>query len=90
MTTPKNMRAQSFSLKNGGAVHTYSNDETIILQIRHSTPTEEDILQPSFKVAVNLTPQEVLAIASELLLAVSHQIKDSSLLREAVSSGTNQ
>lgn len=90
MTTPKNMRAQSFSLKNGGAVHTYSNDETIILQIRHSTPTEEDILQPSFKVAVNLTPQEVLAIASELLLAVSRQIKQESQPSEPIGTEMNQ
>ena len=90
MTTPKNMRAQTFNLKHGGAIHTYCNDEVILLQIRRSTPTEEDILQPSVKVAVSLSPQEALAIASELLLAVSHQIKDSNLLREAVSSGTNQ
>jgi len=76
MTTPKNMRAQVFTLKNGGAVHTYSNNDAIYLQIRHSTPTEIDISQPSFKVAVNLSQEEALAIASELLLAVSHQLKD--------------
>jgi hypothetical protein len=90
MTTPKNMRAQTFTLKNGGAVHTYSNDEIILLQIRRSTPTEEDILQPSVKVAVNLSQQEALAIASELLLAVSRQLKDASQSSETVSLGINQ
>ncbi|GAP21938.1 hypothetical protein [Leptolinea tardivitalis] len=77
MTTPKNMRAQTFTLKNGGAVHTYINDDAIILQIRKTTPSEEDLLQPSFKVAVNLSPQEAMAIATELLLAVSKHLKDS-------------
>jgi len=90
MTTPKNMRAQTFTLKNGGAIHTYSNDEVILLQIRRSTPTEEDLLQPSVKVAVNLSQQEALAIASELLLAVSRQLKDASQSSETVSLGINQ
>jgi len=90
MTTPKNMRAQTFTLKNGGAIHTYSNDEIILLQIRRSTPTEEDILQPSVKVAVNLSQQEALAIASELLLALSRQLKDASQSSETVSLGINQ
>lgn len=90
MTTPKNMRAQTFTLKDGGAIHTYSNDEVILLQIRRSTPTEEDILQPSVKVAVNLSQQEALAIASELLFAVSRQLKDASQSSETVSLGINQ
>lgn len=77
MSTPKNMRAQAFSLNHGGAIHTYINDDSIILQIRKPTPTEEDLLQPSFKVAVSLSPQEAMAIATELLLAVSKHLKDS-------------
>ncbi len=89
MATPKSMRAQVFSLNHGGVVHTYINDDAILLQIRKSTPTEEDILQPSFKVAVHLTPQEALAIASELLLAVSRHIKDASLPDKFQPSGSN-
>ena len=65
----------AFTLENGGAVHAYSNEDVTILQIRKSKPTEEDILEPSFKVAVSLTPSEALAIASELLLAASHRLK---------------
>jgi len=67
----------AFTLENGGAVHAYSNENVTILQIRKSKPTEEDILEPSFKVAVSLTPSEALAIASELLIAASHQLKTS-------------
>jgi hypothetical protein len=77
MSTPKNMRAQVFSLNHGGAIHTYINDDAIILQIRKTTPSEEDLLQPSFKVAVSFSPQEAMAIATELLLAVSKHLKDS-------------
>lgn len=77
MSTPKNMRSQVFSLNHGGAIHTYINDDAIILQIRKTTPSEEDLLQPSFKVAVSLSPQEAMAIATELLLAVSKHLKDS-------------
>ena len=90
MATPKNMRAQAFNLNNGGAIHTYINDESILLQIRRSTPTEEDILQPSFKVAVTLTHREALALASELLLAVSRQFKDATLPNTLQSSGADQ
>jgi len=78
MTTPKIMRAKTFPLKNGGAIHTYCNDEVILIQIRRSTATEEDILQPSVKVAVHLSQQEALAIASELLQAASRQFKEAS------------
>jgi hypothetical protein len=42
------------------------------------------------KVAVNLSQQEALAIASELLLAVSCQLKDASQSSETVSLGINQ
>ncbi len=77
MSAPKNMRVQNFPQKNGGAVHIYSNNEVILLQIRHSTPTEEDVLQPSFKVAVSLTPAEALAIAGELVTAASRHFQES-------------
>lgn len=90
MATPKNMRAQAFNLINGGEIHTYINDESILLQIRRSTPTEEDILQSSFKVAVTLTQCEALALASELLLVVSSQLKDATFPNALYSLGANQ
>jgi len=73
MTTPKGMRAQRFLTASGDAVHIYSNKEKVVLQIRHEVPTETDLLSSSFKVAVELSDDDVLAIAGELLSAISLQ-----------------
>lgn len=89
IATPKNLRTQVFSLNHGGAEHTYNNDEIILPQIRKSMPVEEDI-QPSFKVAVNLTPLEALAFVTELLLAVPRHPKDSPKLDKSHPSGVRQ
>ncbi len=67
MTNPKGMRVRVFKLAHPGQLHIYSDAERLILQLRRSTPTEEDALPPSFKVAVQLTTNEALALASELL-----------------------
>jgi hypothetical protein len=71
MATPKGMRAQRIVTVSGDAVHIYSDKEKVILQIRHEVPTETNILESSFKVAVELSDDDVLAIAGELLSAVS-------------------
>ncbi len=75
MATPKNTRARIIAIQSGGAVHVYSNENGTYLQIRRSTPTEEDILQPSFKVAVCMTKEEIMALANELLIVASRQIQ---------------
>src|SRR2546428_10026766 len=41
------------------------------LQLRRKVPTQQDILAPSFKVAVSLTEDETLALAAELLSVVA-------------------
>ena len=41
------------------------------LQLRRKVPTQQDILAPSFKVAVSLTEDEALALAAELLSVVA-------------------
>jgi hypothetical protein len=71
MTNPKGMRATRIDTASGSAIHIYSNAEKIILQLRHSIPTEQDILTPSFKVAVELSDDEILALAGELLSVVT-------------------
>ena len=71
MATPKGMREQRFSTISGSAVHIYSNEKKVFLQIRNEVPTETDILASSFKVAVELADSDALAIASELLAAVA-------------------
>ncbi|MGD0088558.1 MAG: hypothetical protein ABSE73_01435 [Planctomycetota bacterium] len=73
--TPKGMRLQSFSVANGDAVHVYSNDSKLYLQIRHGVPTEVNIAAPSFKVAVELSAADALAIAGELLGVAAHSLR---------------
>jgi hypothetical protein len=69
MSTPKGMKCSNRRLVNGDRVLIYSDQERIVFQIRHQTPTEENLLDPSFKVAVTLSPADALLVASELLAA---------------------
>jgi hypothetical protein len=78
MGTPSGMRCTTFSLENGDKVLVYSDSSHIFLQLRHSTPTgptEQDILTPSFKVAVALHEGAALALASELVSIVATRLK---------------
>jgi hypothetical protein len=74
MATPKGMRTRVFKLNAIEQVHVYSNDQTLILQIRREVPTEEDILATSIKAAVCLSPSQALSLAGELLEAASQQL----------------
>jgi hypothetical protein len=74
MTNPKGLRSRSFPLEGDGQVMVYSGQDQIFLQLRREVPTETDVLQPPFKVAVSLTQAEALGLASELLQAVANQI----------------
>lgn len=60
-------------LQNGGQVMVYSNADQLFLQLNHETPTESNILEPSFKIALVLT-HEVLLLASERLQVATNQI----------------
>lgn len=71
MSTPAGMRHVPFSLATGDKVFIYSDSTRILLQLRRDVPTQQDILAPSFKVAVALTEGEALALASELLFVVA-------------------
>ena len=78
MSTPAGMRCVTFRLDNGDKVLVYSDAARIFLQLRHGTPTgpsDQDILTPSFKVAVSLTEGAALALASELLSVVAGRLK---------------
>ena len=69
MATPKGMKHFHRRLATGDSVLIYSNRDRLVLQLRHETPTEENLLDPSFKVAVELSPADALAIAHGLLPA---------------------
>lgn len=74
MSTPKGMRCVPRTLVTGDRLHIYSDADQIVLQLRHQVPTEEQLLDPSFKVAVRLSPAEAIAIASDLLNAALPQL----------------
>jgi len=73
MGAPPNMRRVTFRLENGDNVFVYSDATRILLQLRREVPTQQDILTPSFKVAVPLTEGEALALAAELLSVVANR-----------------
>jgi hypothetical protein len=75
MSTPKGMACRNFSLANHDQILLYHNAERIIMQLRHQVPTEENVLSPSFKVAVDLSPFEAIALASELLTIAAPRIQ---------------
>lgn len=75
MGTPSGMRCMTVALENGDKVLLYSDSVHLFLQLRHCMPTEQDILAPSFKVAVPLTDSEALAVASHLLSVVANRLK---------------
>jgi hypothetical protein len=69
------MRVQRFVTQSGDAVHIFSDQDRTVLQIRRDIPSERDLLSSSFKFAVELSDDVVLAIAGELLSAVSQKRK---------------
>ena len=67
MATPKGMRAVRLPVNGTDAVHVYSDDKRIWIQLRRKVPTERDIGKPSFKAALCLTPGTALKLGAELL-----------------------
>ncbi len=67
MATPKGLRATQFEVNATDAVHVYSDDDHIWLQLRRDVPTEQDIGRPTFKVALCLQPGTAHKLALELL-----------------------
>jgi hypothetical protein len=74
MSTPKGMKCTPRTLATGDKIHIYSDADHIVLQMRHQVPTEEQLLESSFKVAVALSPGEAIAVASDLLNAALPQL----------------
>ena len=61
------MRAQQFPVNASDAIHVYSDDSHIWLQIRRDVPTEQDIGRSSFKVALCLQPGTAHKLGLELM-----------------------
>jgi hypothetical protein len=67
MATPKGMRAIKYAVKATDAIHIYSDETHIWLQLRRDVPTEEDIGRTSFKVAVCVQPGTAQKLGLELM-----------------------
>lgn len=67
MATPKGMRAVQLPVNGTDAIHVYSDDQHIWLQLRRDVPTESDIGKPSFKAALCITPGTAHKLGLELL-----------------------
>jgi hypothetical protein len=67
VATPKGMRAQQFPVNASDAIHLYSDDNHIWLQIRRNVPTEQDIGRSSFKAALCLQPGTAEKLGLELM-----------------------
>lgn len=86
MAHPKGMRVWTRPVAEGAQAHIYSDDSQIVLQLRQAIATEDDILTPSFKVAITLRASDALALASELLNASGRVVaaRESQITGEAV------
>jgi hypothetical protein len=74
MSTPRGMKCIPRTLVSGDKALIYSDAHHIVLQLRHLVPSEEQLLEPSFKVGVELSAAEAIAIASDLLNAALPQL----------------
>jgi hypothetical protein len=75
MSTPKGMKCLSRTLAGGERVLLYSDASQIVLQVRRQVPTEEDLLSPSFKIAIALSPMEAAQLAGDLLSVALPQLQ---------------
>lgn len=67
MATPKGMRAIQLPVNATDAIHVYSDEQHIWLQLRRAVPSEQDIGRASFKIAFCLAPGTADKLGLELL-----------------------
>lgn len=67
VATPKGMRATQYPVNGSDAVHLYSDETHIWIQLRRDVPTEQDIGRSSFKVAFCLQPGTAEKLGLELM-----------------------
>jgi hypothetical protein len=82
------MRVVPFAIGSTDAVHVYSEVGRIQLQLRRDVPTEASIAKPSFKVALTLTPDQAIAVATELLTATTRKTSQSNGIAKPISPKT--
>lgn len=67
MATPKGMRAIQLPVNATDAVHVYSDDNHIWIQLRRDVPTDQDVGRSSFKVALCMQPGTAHKLGLELM-----------------------
>lgn len=67
MATPKGIRAVQLPVNGSDAIHVYSDDNHIWLQLRRDVPTDQDIGKSSFKVAICMQPGTAQKLGLELM-----------------------
>jgi hypothetical protein len=91
MATPKGMRSVQLPVNATDAVHVYSDEQHIWLQLRRDVPTEQDIGRPTFKVALCLTPGTAHKLGLELLnVAERNKDKQKAKIAAATPPGAKQ
>lgn len=69
MSNPSATRCFPVLAKFGGKVHLYVSDYEITLQIRREVASVDSLVEPSYKVAVELTSKQAAELALQLLSA---------------------
>jgi hypothetical protein len=67
VATPKGMRAVQLPVNATDAIHVFSDDNHIWLQLRRDVPTDQDIGRSSFKVALCMQPGTAHKLGLELM-----------------------
>jgi hypothetical protein len=89
MAVPKGMRAVQLSVNGSDAIHVYSDDNHIWLQLRRDVPTEQDIGRSSFKVAICIQPGTAHKLALELM-NIAERNKEKSKAKAAAGQKTSE
>jgi hypothetical protein len=75
MADTKGTRRHIIPLTKEEQIHVFSTNEDLYLQLRRKAEGEEQIREPSFKVAVRLSPIDALDLAAELMSIATVQLR---------------
>ena len=89
MATPKGMRAVQLAVNGNDAIHVYSDDNHIWLQLRRDVPTEQVIRRSSFKVAICMQPGTAHKLGLELM-NIAERNKEKSKAKAAAGQKTSK
>ena len=78
MPAPKGMRVVAVAISETDAVHIYSDDGHIWLQLRRHVPSAKTITTTSFKATLTLTQEQATAVANELLVVAKKKSSSTS------------